>query len=352
MAKALALLSVEPAIARRLEQSVMLNSSSGRVDIVKRNTGNGAKGKVLSAAGCVTGTLALALVLTGAPIAPAFAQLQSTVTVTGKAGNADVQAQDTESTDLAEPQPSLTASQRLGLDMSKGRDSDHADAEDVVSVIVTITNDGNTTVDRVVVESASLTIGGDTVDLEPANFQPPSADIPKGETVTFTATRPLTAEQVYRAVAAGDGIIVNAAVAGAAKGQQVTASVEPGSLSVAANPQLAIATSSDLEKAEGNQGEGAETGDTILYKYTVENVGNVSVEDVAVTVDLAGKTLQSQGTPDLGVDPFEVTVSTNDPLGLNEDDPETAGVYDTLGPGGAVEFTHAHVVTQEEFEAQ
>mgnify|MGYP000725265416 CR=1 FL=1 len=146
--------------------------------------------------------------------------------------------------------------------------------------------------------------------------------------------------------------IVNAGVAGTAKGDQITASVEPGNLLVAANPQLAIGTNSVLEKAEGNEGEGAETGDTITYKYTVENVGNVSVADVAVTVDLAGKTLQSQGTPDLGVDPFEVTVSANDPLGLNEDDPETAGVYDMLGPGGAVEFTHAHVVTQEEFEAQ
>ncbi|MAS07883.1 MAG: hypothetical protein CL534_24790 [Ahrensia sp.] len=330
----------------------MLNSSFGRGDIVKRDTGNEAKGKMLSAAGGAAGTLALALVLTGAPSAPAFAQLSSTVTVTGKAGDAEVQAQGTESTDLAEPLPSLTASQRLDLDISKGRDSAHADAEDVVSVTVTVTNDGNFPIDRVVVDGASLTIGGDTVDLEPADFQPPSADMPKGETVTFTATRPLTAEQVFRAVAAGDGIIVNAGVAGTANGNQVTASVEPGNLLVAANPQLAIATASVLEKADGNEGEGAETGDTILYKYTVENVGNVSVADVAVTVDLAGKTLQSQGTPDLGVEPFEVTVSTNDPLGLNGDDPETAGVYDMLGPGGAVAFTHAHVVTQEEFEAQ
>ncbi|WP_370321375.1 hypothetical protein [Oricola sp.] len=319
---------------------------------MKRNTGNGAKGKMLSAAGGATGTLALALVLTGAPIAPAFAQLQSTVTATGKAGDADVQAQGTESTDLAEPLPSLTASQRLDLDVSKGRDSEHADEGDDVSVTVTVTNDGNFPVSRVVVDGASLTIGGDTVELEPAAFDPPSADMKAGDTVTFTATRPLTAEQVFRAVAAGDGIIVNAGVAGTAKGDQVTASVEPGNLLVAANPQLAIGTNSVLEKAEGNEGEGAETGDTITYKYTVENVGNVSVADVAVTVDLAGKTLQSQGTPDLGVDPFEVTVSANDPLGLNEDDPETAGVYDMLGPGGAVEFTHAHVVTQEEFEAQ
>lgn len=330
----------------------MLNSSVGRVEIVKRNTGNGAKGKVLSAAGGAAGTLALALVLTGAPIAPALAQLSSTVTATGKAGDAEIQAQGTETTDLAQPLPSLTASQRLDLDMSKGRDADHADAGDVVSVTVTVTNDGNIAVDRVVVDSASLTIGGDTVDLEPADFQPPSADMPMGETITFTATRPLTAEQVFRAVAAGDGIIVNAGVKGAAKGADVAASVEPGNLMVAANPQLAITTSSVLEKAEGNEGEGAEAGDTISYKYTVENVGNASVADVAVTVDLAGKTLRSQGTPDSGVDPFAVTVTTNDPLGLNEDDTETAGVYDMLGPGGAVEFTHTHVVTQEEFEAQ
>ena len=116
----------------------MLNSSFGRGDIVKRDTGNEAKGKMLSAAGGAAGTLALALVLTGAPSAPAFAQLSSTVTVTGKAGDAEVQAQGTESTDLAEPLPSLTASQRLDLDISKGRDSAHADAEDVVSVTVTV----------------------------------------------------------------------------------------------------------------------------------------------------------------------------------------------------------------------
>ena len=343
---------VVPGIALRAEQPVILNLSLGRVDIVKRNTGNWAKGKVLSAASGAAGTLALSLVLTGAPTAPAFAQLQSTVTATGKAGEADVQAQGTETTELAEPLPSLTASQRLDLDMSKGRDSDHADAGDIVSVIVTVTNDGNFPIDRVVVDGASLTIGGDTIDLEPADFQPPSADMKADTTVTFTATRPLTAEQVFRAVAAGDGIIVNAGVQGTAKGAPITASVEPGNLMVSGNPQLAIATNSVLEKAEGNEDDGAETGDTILYKYTVENVGNVSVADVAVTVDLAGKTLQSQGTPDLGVDPFEVTVSANDPLGLNQDNPETAGVYDVLGPGGAVEFTHAHVVTQEEFEAQ
>jgi len=331
----------------------MLNSSVGRVEIVKRNTANVAKGKVLSVAGGAAGALALALVLTGAPISPAFAQqFESTAKAIGKAGNTEIQAEDTDATQFAEPSPRLTASQRLELDVSKGRDSEHADEGDVVSVTVTVTNDGNITVDRVVVESASLTIGGDTVDLEPADFQPPSADMKADGTISFTATRPLTAEQVFRAVAAGDGILVNAAVGGIVKGKQVTASVEPDSLSVAANAQLAIATVSDLKKAEGNEGEGAETGDTITYRYTVENVGNVSVADVAVTVDLAGKTLQSQGTPDLGVEPFGVTVSTNDPLGLNEDDPETAGVYDMLGPGGAVEFTHAHVVTQEEFEAQ
>lgn len=318
---------------------------------MKRDNGYGLDRLAGGAAGRAVFGLVSSLALAAALTGPAMAQLRSEATVTGTAGDAEVQATDTQTTEMQALQPALVAMAEATFDPTRGDDAENADAGDTVTVTVTVTNNGNISVDRVGIRDASLTIGGEPVAIEAAEFEPPSEAIAIDDTMTFTAIKALTAEQVYRAVA-GDGIIVNTGASGVVKGQDVTASVEPVVVRVAPHAALSIVTTSNLTKADGNAGEGAEAGDTITYVYRVDNVGNVSVANVSVTVDLAGRTLQSSGTPDLGVEPFAIAAAADDPLGLNNDDPATAGVYENLGPGGATAFTHVHTVTQAEFEAQ
>jgi hypothetical protein len=329
-----------------------VNKIEGRIATMSRTNGSETPRHAEKTSTGLATAFAASLLLAIALPGTAAAQLTSEVTAGGTAGGQAVESDTvTETTDLEAPRPALSASQSIDLDVSKGRDSENADAGDIVSVTVSVSNEGNFPVQTVIVDGATLTIAGNAIQLEPASFSPSSADIATGESATFTTTYALTSADVYGA-AAGDGISVRSGAMGKSAEQSVSARAEPGNIVVAANPKLAISSSSDMEKAEGNEGEGAETGDRITYKYRVENVGNVAVADVGVTVKLSGKTLTSAGSPADGIDPFAVEVASEDALAVNSDLPETQGVYDNLGPGGAVVFTHVHTVTQAEFEAQ
>ncbi|MCI5076294.1 hypothetical protein [Oricola sp.] len=283
---------------------------------------------------------------------PAWAEFANLATATARSGETAVEAQAAVQTvQLAPAQPGLSVSPSLDLDIGRGADTENADEGDVVTVTVTVANTGDVATGGVVVDNARLRIGYLVVELPAAGFDQSSAELGLDASATFVTTHTLTTEQVYRAVA-GDGIVLEAGASGTAGAIVVSATADPVSVAVPAHAQMAIVTTSDLSKAEGNTRDGAEAGDQITFTYLVENTGNTAIEDVAVTVDLAGKTVTSAGTPDLGVEPFTVEVKTEDPLALNADTEESAGVYDVLGPGGAVTFIHVHTLTQAEYEAQ
>lgn len=314
---------------------------------MNRETRRQSRRRAVSRAG--TGACAMIACFVSTPV---LAQLENDARAAGTSGGASVEAAaETHVVQLAAATPQLVVSQALDLDVGQGADPENADAGDILSVTLTVTNAGNVAVDAIVVDGATLSIGDTEIALEAARFAPSSAELGLGETATFSATHVLAADQVFRAVAA-DGVVFQAGVTGTAGTLVVPASGEPARVAVPAHAQLAISTESTLEKAEGNRGEGAEAGDRITFAYRVENTGNAAIDNVTVSADLGGKVFMSTGTPDLGAEAFSVETDADDPLGLNADAPDSAGVFDRLGAGGAALFTHVHTLSQAEFEAQ
>ncbi|WP_421858433.1 DUF7507 domain-containing protein [Oricola sp.] len=293
------------------------------------------------------GTLAMAL-LSG----PAAAQ-----TLGGEAkatGTYDGQSVESPAgpfaTDLQPLVSELVITASGSLDISGGEAADKADAGDTVTYAFSVTNNGNVAIGGVQ-PTLSVTAGDTPAEGEAGAFQPQSADIAAGETQEFIVAYRLAQTDILRAAGLDGGLSAAASVAGTGHAGGVSAETV-ANVSIDADPQLAILVETRLDKADGNSGGKAQTGDTVTYVYTVTNTGNVPISDVRITGALGEKTLLSTASAGKENGPWDETQTTADVLKLSDDASGTDGSWDVLGAGGAIMFTYVHTITQAEFEAQ
>ncbi|MFZ2100726.1 MAG: hypothetical protein WAU86_09205, partial [Oricola sp.] len=296
--------------------------------------------------------IALAPGLAVAAIAPAHATIDNTATASGSFGEQLVQTEAAVLNLAVEPgKPALTVSNVGVLDVTGGADTRNAEGGDTISFSITIENSGNVTVHDVKPADAGISVGGVAGTGMFAAFTPEAAELKPGTSQVFTAVYTLSAEDVYRAAGTQAGIAASIGASGTAGDAAISAEAASSSVTIDANPRLAIAKEAAVAKGDGNIGEKIEAGDTITYTYTVTNTGNVAIDGITITDEHEGATLTSSEVASAADGPFDETQVVPDPLG-NSIDSGVNGSWDVLGAGGAVSFTFRHVVTQAEFEAQ
>ena len=219
-----------------------------------------------------------------------------------------------------------------------------ADPNDVITYTYTVTNVGNTTLyDVDVTEDGGIftgtgtapdpthSSGGADLDGEADGF-----DLAVGASLTFTATYLITQADIDA------GNVRNQAIATADDPDGVEVSdvsdddnnvgMDPTDTDVPTNPAIAVIKSGSLN--DGGDGQ-ADPNDVITYTYTVTNVGNTTLYDVAVTED--GGIFTGTGT---APSPVHSSGGSN----LDGD-----GILD-LAVGGMMTFTATYLITQADID--
>ena len=200
-------------------------------------------------------------------------QVVNTATVTGLgADGEDVAATDTETTPVARAESVVLV--KTAGDVSTGADG-RADVGDSIAYTFAVTNTGTTTLRGVTIEDPMVgavacptgpVAPGDTVTCGPVPYELTQADVDRGQ-------------------------VENTALARAV-GQ--TGAVDPAEdtevQEVAAAPDVALAKSAGPVLDTDGDGQDS-AGDTIVYDLSVENTGNVTLDDVVVTDPLLGGTV-------------------------------------------------------------
>jgi len=167
------------------------------------------------------------------------------------------------------------------LDLVKQATADGATAGSTVTYDFTVVNDGTVTLDRVVISDELPGLSEIVYDWE-GSSDPATGEgvLSPGESVTATATYVLTQADVDA------GGVVNAAeVSGAiiGCGDASCATVEDDDTVTTPLAQVAA-----LEIVKSVDRERAVMGDVLTYVFTVENVGTVTLADVAIDDRLEG----------------------------------------------------------------
>ncbi|WPR77747.1 gliding motility-associated C-terminal domain-containing protein [Algoriphagus sp. NG3] len=195
-----------------------------------------------------------------------------------------------------------------------------AAAGDVIEYTFVVSNDGNVTIENITVEDPLL---GGTVDNTTGIWPATEGTLAPGETVTLTGSYTVTEADVL------NGEVVNTATV---TGDDPTNPVDPSDPDGPKNPlpeepsdPVTVETEEgdpalSIVKATSFTGEAA-VGDVIGYTFTVENTGNVTIENITVEDPLLGGTVEN------------TTGSW----------PATAG---TLAPGETVTLTGSYTVTE------
>lgn len=164
--------------------------------------------------------------------------------------------------------PGLTVEKDGDLDDENG--NDRADVGETITYSFEVTNTGNTTLENVRVQDERV-----------RGITPATATLAPTDSQTFTAD-PYTVTQAD--VDAGE--VLNSATArGNVPGSAETTS-DPDTDEVGtveADPGLEIEKSAELQDEDGNGT--ADAGEQIIYSFTVENTGNVTLSDVTVRDD-------------------------------------------------------------------
>lgn len=144
-----------------------------------------------------------------------------------------------------------------------------ADDTEVLTYTFVVVNTGNVTLDTVAVVDPFVG----------AVSSPDSGPLAPGAARTFTASYTVTAGDV--ASPNGDGAIVNTAHATALDpaGRSIASSIAAAAVPVA-DPGLLIDKTATLDDANGNGM--ADAGESVLYRFTVLNTGNVELVDVVI----------------------------------------------------------------------
>lgn len=313
----------------------------------------------------------IALLTTLGSVVPAYATIDNEATATGSFGGNPVTVTSSPTTQVPVATPSRD------LDISKsvfavatqggGTSSAFTDGGDTIAYRVTVTNSGNITETNIVINETNPTFNGvagtgSYVTTEDAGAGTGTAAIlAPGETVIFDVVYTLTDADAFNgaAAAAPATSVVNVADADSddfdmsVDSPGENASATTGIIPV---PSLSIVKDFSFTTDPINVGL-ADVNDVIEYTYVVTNTGNVPISSVFISDDHEngdpGQATFDSSTGTLGTLPgeWQLAVDTAATFGSNSDT-GTDGTYDTIGVGGAVQFTYTHTVTQAEFDAQ
>jgi uncharacterized repeat protein (TIGR01451 family)/LPXTG-motif cell wall-anchored protein len=188
------------------------------------------------------------------------------------------------------------------------------DAGDTVAFKYLVSNTGNTT----------LTGVGVTDPSAGAVVCPRTTLVPGGSMTCTTEAHTVTAHDEN----AGEVVATPKALATGPDGSQVSAAPATARVVVTAE-QRKLTVDSTVVVEDVNQDGLTDAGDTITYRYTLTNRGNVALEDVALTSDLLGDLTCAATT----LAPSGTTVCTPKPYVVTEADEEAGTVTNTVSAG-------------------
>jgi len=159
---------------------------------------------------------------------------------------------------------------------------DFDEAGETIDYQFVITNTGNINLTQVLPSDVGPSFNGTGSDAAFSGFVPNAGvDLAPGESATFTNTYTMTQDDVDDVARAPDPLtaIDNQASANGQSQQGALQNIDSNVVETgfAANPTLSIV------KTITNAGAFSNVGDTINYQFTVQNTGNVTINNVVVT---------------------------------------------------------------------
>lgn len=164
------------------------------------------------------------------------------------------------------------------------------DADDTITYTFAVTNDGNVTIDNLVINDLGQTFNGvaGTGTLSAINC--PLTSLSPGQNTSCSATYTLSQEDIDNAVAGGADAVENSATAsGMAPGN-----VPVTSAGSTANTTVAAASSASIVKTAGaptiiggSDATQTDEGDTISYTLTIRNDGNTTLDSISIADTIA-----------------------------------------------------------------
>lgn len=287
----------------------------------------------------------LALMIGVWQVAPAWATIDNTVTVTGSSpGNTDdVTNTDTESVDVVDSAPALTVT-KVADD-----DTDVAVGQ-TVTYTYTVTNSGNVTMTNVsladvhdgagtaptpVFAGTPLTDNGTIGDSTDDGLDDIWDTLAPGDTVNFTSTYTVVQADLD-SNGGGDGDIDNTATATGTYGGSPTT----GTIDYSIDLEDVAATMTVAKVADDTTD--VVLGQVITYTYTVTNTGNVAITNVFLSDS-------HNGSGPAPVPSGEALLTDNGTIG-DSTDGGADGTWDTLGPQDVITFTSTYTVTQSDID--
>ena len=174
---------------------------------------------------------------------------------------------DTVHTSVTPPAPGIALTKHATLDRTIVAPAGRADAGDRIDYTFDVTNTGDAPLVGVTVTDAAVGMAGCLVG--------PLA-VGASDSATCTASHTLTQAEVDAGSYANTAGVTGTPPAGG----DVTATAE-ATVTLPALPGLSLVKSSDATAATG-------AGDTITYRYPVQNTGNLTITGLAVTDPMAG----------------------------------------------------------------
>lgn len=285
-------------------------------------------------------------------VAPAWATIDNTVTVTGSSpsGTNDVTDNATENVDVEDAAPALTVTKVADT-------AGPVAAGTTITYTYTAENSGNQTLTQVSMAdphdagaSGSLStiafvaspltdagaFTGDSTDAGGDNIWDTLAP---GDTITWQATYTVTTADISTQVG-GDGTIDNTATGSAL--DPLSAAVNDNSLTVSI-PVDAVNASLLMAKAADDTTD-VVLNQVITYTYTITNNGNVPI----TAISLADVHNGSGTAP--APDADAATLTDNGTLGDSTNGTTGDSQWDTLAPGDVLTVTATYTVTQSDID--
>jgi LPXTG-site transpeptidase (sortase) family protein len=191
----------------------------------------------------------------------------------------------------AAPSVSLEKTGELKLDVIAP--DDRADVGDQIVYTFTVTNTGNVTLSNLIITDPQVTVAGG-----PLSSLAPGAS----NTTTFTGTYTLTLDDLN-----SGGFTNTASVSGEDPSGTSVSDTDDDSQTLIASPSIELEKSGVVNRAVVAPDDRIDAGDTITYKFSVTNTGNVTLTNIQVADVLSGVTVN--GNPIASLDPG-VTDST------------------------------------------
>lgn len=304
-------------------------------------------------------TMALGVLLS--QITPALATIDNTANASGTYNAATTTSNNSTvnvTVVAAAPAIQITSKAASVPTLGLGANALVTDAGDTITYTYVIKNSGNVTLTNVLptdtVPSFNGTPGTGT-SLTTVGFTPttPATALPvtlaPGASQTYTSVYTLTALDAYRGAA---GVAPNVSNSAGATGKSPLLATINSTAPATATTIIAPGPSLLMTKTANTAGPVA-VGATIIYTYTIQNNGNVSISNVKVADTHEGAAITPQSAMLEQVAPLGGAgggVAGVMGAGASTDTTAGDGIWSVLAPGATVIFKYTHTVTQAEVD--